>query len=50
MNPKELVETALRVLVAWNHGRKPASAYLEALKQSFPSSAHLPDDDLACQR
>ena len=49
MNPNELVETALRVLVAWNHGRKPASADLETLKQAFPSSAHLPDDDLACQ-
>ena len=49
MNPKELVETALRVLVAWNHGRKPASADLNTLKEAFPSSAHLPDDDLACQ-
>jgi hypothetical protein len=22
---------------------------VEALKEAFPSSAHLPDDDLACQ-
>jgi len=43
------VETALRVLAAWTDGRKPASADLTTLKQAFPSSAHLPDDDLACQ-
>src|SRR5664280_1430914 len=49
MSPKELVETALRVLAAWTDGRKPALADVEALKQAFPSSAHLPDDDLACQ-
>src|ERR1019366_1796811 len=49
MSPRELVETALRVLAAWTNGRKPASADVEALKQAFPSSAHLPDDDLACQ-
>jgi hypothetical protein len=49
MSPTELVETALRVLAAWTDGRKPASADVEALKRAFPSSAHLPDDDLACQ-
>ena len=49
MSPKELVETALRVLAAWTDGRKPASADVEALKRAFPSSAHLLDDDLACQ-
>jgi hypothetical protein len=49
MNPRELVETALRVLTAWTNGRKPASADLNTLKEAFPSSAHLPDDDLACQ-
>ena len=49
MNPRELVETALRVLAAWTNGRKPASADLNTLKEAFPSSAHLPDDDLACQ-
>ena len=48
MNPRELVETALRVLAAWTDGRKPASADLTTLKQAFPWSAHLPDDDLAC--
>ena len=49
MCPRELVETALRVLAAWIDGRKPARADVEALKRAFPSSAHLPDDDLACQ-
>ena len=49
MSPKELVETALRVLAAWTDGRIPAPADVEALKRAYPSSAHLPDDDLACQ-
>jgi hypothetical protein len=49
MSPRELVETALRVLAAWTDGRKPASADLNTLKEAFPSSAHLPDDELACQ-
>jgi hypothetical protein len=49
MNPRELVEAALRVLVAWNKGRKPASADLDVLRKTYPRSAHLPDDELACQ-
>ena len=49
MSPKELVETALRILTAWTDGRKPASADLNTLKEALPSSAHRPDDDLACQ-
>ena len=49
MNPRELVEAALRVLAAWTDGRKPATADLDTLKEAFPSSAHWPDDDLACQ-
>ena len=49
MDPRELVETALRVLTAWADGRKQASADLNTLKEAFPSSAHLPGDDLACQ-
>ena len=49
MSPKELIETALRVLAAWTDGRKPAPADLNTLKEALPSSAHLPDDDLACQ-
>jgi hypothetical protein len=49
MSSKELVETALRVLAAWIDGRRPAPADLSTLRNAFPSSAHLPDDDLACQ-
>ena len=49
MTPKELVETALHVLVAWNEGSKPDPGEVEILKTAFPSSAHLPVDDLACQ-
>ncbi len=46
---EELRKTALRVLVAWTQGRKPAPADLAILKHAFPSSAHLPADELACQ-
>jgi hypothetical protein len=35
MSPKELVETALRILTAWTDGRKPASADLNTLKEAF---------------
>jgi hypothetical protein len=49
MRRHELVETALRVLCAWTGGRDPASGDLNTLKEAFPSSAHLPNDDLACQ-
>ena len=49
MNPQQLVETALHVLVAWSDGLKPAAADLETLKTAFPVSAHLPVDELACQ-
>jgi hypothetical protein len=49
MSPKELLETALRVLVACNHGRTPASADLAILKEVFSLSANLADDELACQ-
>ena len=49
MSSQELVETALRVLVAWNHRRAPASADLAILKKAFPLSASLADDELACQ-
>lgn len=47
MSAKELVETALRVLVAWTTGRKPLPADTNALQTAFPSVAHLPVDDLA---
>ena len=49
MSPNEPVETVLSVLVAWTHGCNPASADLDILKKAFPSSANLPDDELACQ-
>ena len=49
MTPKELVETALHVLVAWNEGSKPDPGEVEILNTAFPSSSHLPVDDLACQ-
>ena len=49
MTPKELVEIALHVLVAWNEGSKPDPGEVEILKTASPSSAHLPVDDLACQ-
>jgi hypothetical protein len=49
MNPKELIEIALRVLTAWTGGSKPIPADLNALKEAFSSSTHLPADDLACQ-
>jgi hypothetical protein len=39
MNPKKLVETALRVLAAWTDGRKPASADLNILKEAFYHAA-----------
>ena len=46
---KQFVETALKVLVAWNSGQPPAQADLEVLRRAFPSSAYLPADELACQ-
>ena len=49
MPPKELVATALHVLVAWNDGSKPAPADIQTLKDAFPSAAHLPVDELCCQ-
>ena len=49
MSSKELVETALHVLVAWNDGREPAPADVDILKKAFPTWAHLPIDELCCQ-
>lgn len=48
MDSKELLETALRVLVAWNHRREPAPADLEVLRRALPECANIPADDLAC--
>ncbi len=47
MHRKELVLTALHVLVARVEGCEPAPADLTTLQKAFPDSAHLPDDDLA---
>jgi hypothetical protein len=49
MRSKELVETALHVLVAWSDRRTPAPADLAALRNALPSLADLPPDDLACE-
>ena len=46
---KQLVETALRVLVSWTNGMDLAPTDLKILRTAFPSSAHLPADELACQ-
>jgi hypothetical protein len=46
---KQLVETALQVLVSWINGMDPAPTDLKILRTAFPSSAHLPADELACQ-
>ena len=49
MDQKELVEAALRILVAWSGGAKPASADVASLREAFPSWAGRPDDELACR-
>jgi hypothetical protein len=49
MSCKELVETALRVLVAWNCAYQADPRDVEVLKAAFPSSSSLPVDELACQ-
>jgi len=46
---KQLVETALRVLVAWVDGREPPAADINMLKTVRPGMAYLPPDELACQ-
>ena len=49
VSSKELVVTALHVLVAWNDRRNPAPAEIQILKEAFPSAAHLPIDELCCR-
>jgi hypothetical protein len=44
-----IIETALRVLVAWTSGVSPAPADLDVLRTAFPSLATLPSDELACR-
>ena len=46
---KQLVETALRVLVAWMDGREPAAADFNILKTARPEMVHVPPDELACR-
>ncbi len=43
---KELVETALRVLIAWNEGREPASADIETLGNASQFPAYLMPDEV----
>ncbi len=45
----ELVESALRILVAWTKGRKPEPSDVLVLREAFPSLAEVPNDELACQ-
>jgi hypothetical protein len=49
MASRELVEAALRVLVAWNGGCEPALTDIVSLRNAFPVSVNLRDDELACQ-
>jgi hypothetical protein len=46
---RELVETALHVLVAWTSWRKPSAVDVAVLTSAFPAWNHLPVDDLACR-
>jgi hypothetical protein len=46
---RELVETALRVLVFRTNGRRPDPADVEKLRRSCPGSADLEIDELCCQ-
>jgi hypothetical protein len=49
MAARELVEAALRVLVAWNRGCEPAWTDVASVRNAFPASAELRDDELACR-
>lgn len=49
MSSHELLETALRVLVAWTGGNAPTSGDAEALLREYPASRGLPLDELACR-
>jgi len=49
MEPREICETALRVLKAWISGDRLPSADVEILLQhALPCEIDLPLDDLAC--
>lgn len=49
MSSHELLETALRVLVACISGQAPASADEETLRSEYFTFGGLPIDELACQ-
>ena len=50
MNPKDLMETALRVLAHKTGGAKPPAADVEALKKNaLPEETDLDTDRIACQ-
>ena len=50
MEPRELVEAALRVLKAWTSGEDLPATDVEILHQhARPNEVDLPIDDLACQ-
>ncbi len=49
MRVRHMMEIALRILSAWNEGRLPDAVDVAVLRDAFPSSAGLPDDELACQ-
>jgi hypothetical protein len=48
-SPKEAVEIALRVLVAWTAWQQPVRDDVVTLKRAFPEWNHLSDDELACR-
>jgi hypothetical protein len=50
MEPRELVESALRVLKAWMSGDRLPSADVEIVRQhALPGEEDLPLDDVACR-
>jgi hypothetical protein len=46
---KQIVEIALRVLVAWTSGMEPASEDVGVVQNARPSMAQRPVDEIACQ-
>ncbi len=49
MSARELIETALHVLTAWNGGRQPHPIDVKSLTIAVPSLAQLAEDELACR-
>ena len=46
---RQWLELALRVLTACNERRRPAMSDIACLEAAYPTLAHLPVDELACQ-